>query len=405
MSEERLRSLLREAPVPGAEDAERRGLAMVDEAFAQRQPQPRASLPRLALALATATLLAALLLSPAGASVRHWVGDVFDSGVPRSQQGLADIPGGGQLLVESPEGPWVVQPDGSRRLLGDYGEATWSPRGLYVAVASGRTLTAVEPDGTPHWSLTARGPVSDPRWSPQGERIAYRSGRQLRVTDADGSGDRLIARGTAAVAPTWSPVGLLQLAYVDREGRLRIADSERATTSGAADALPGIVSLEWGGAGTTLLEASRTAVRLREIQVRKLADRIGIGEGRELPLPAGANVRDAALAPHGGTVAVLIWVRRGGATRSAVLLIDARGGSSRRLLNVPGQLSELAWSPNSRRLLIAWPEADQWLFLPAGRGVGRAVGGISSAFAPGERVAAFPQIEGWCCSAASAGGG
>jgi hypothetical protein len=340
--------------------------------------------------------------------VRHWVGDVFDSGVPRSQQGLADIPGGGRLLVESGSGPWVVQPDGSRRLLGHYGEATWSPHGLYLAVASGRTLTAVEPDGTPHWSLTARGPVSDPRWSPPGFpfRIAYRSGRQLRVTAADGTGDRLIARGTAAVAPTWSPLGLSQLAYVDGEHRLRIADSERAATSGGAGALPGIVSLEWGGAGSTLLEASRTAVRLREIQVRKLAGRIGIGEGRELRLPAGANVRDAALAPRGGTVAVLIWLRRGGAIRSAVLLIDTRSGASRRLLSfVPGRLSELAWSPNSRRLLIAWPEADQWLFLPAGRGTGRAVGGISSAFAPGERVAAFPRIEGWCCSVASAGSG
>ncbi|MGV1049809.1 MAG: hypothetical protein ACOYD4_14945, partial [Solirubrobacterales bacterium] len=83
--------------------------------------------------------------------------------------------------------------------------------------------------------------------------------------------------------------------------------------------------------------------------------------------------------------------------RSAVLLFDARSGASRRLLSVPGRLTELAFSPGGRRLLIAWPEADEWLFLPTGSGKGRALADVSAAFAPGGGPVAFPQVEGWCC--------
>lgn len=69
------------------------------------------------------------------------------------------------------------------------------------------------------------------------------------------------------------------------------------------------------------------------------------------------------------------------------------------MLAVPGELSELAFSPNGKRLLVAWPEADEWLFLPLGRGKGKAVSDVAAAFAPGERAAAFPRVEGWCCRA------
>ncbi len=133
MSEERLRALLREEPIPGAAEAERRGLALLERAYAERRPAARPVMPRLAVALAAAALLAALLLSPAGAAVRNWIGDVFTAGVRNAQPALTEVPGGGRLLVQSSRGPWVVQPDGSRRLLGHYEEASWSPHGLFVA--------------------------------------------------------------------------------------------------------------------------------------------------------------------------------------------------------------------------------------------------------------------------------
>jgi hypothetical protein len=399
MNKRRLRSLLRETPIPDAEAAERRGREVVGEAFAQRRRPERNPLPRLALALAIATLLAALLLSPAGAAVRDWVGDVFTAGAPNAEPGLTEIPGGGRLLVQTPAGPWVVQPDGSRRLLGDYGEATWSPRGLFVGAASGHTLSAVEPDGTPHWSLSAAGPVSDPRWSPSGFQVAYRSGGELRVVAADGSDDGLLDPSVDPVAPAWAPWGPGLIAYVDAGGRLRIARTESGENAGSAPALPGIANLEWAAGGSTLLESSPSSLRVRKLTVNKLATELEIGVAREIGLPASASVRDAALSPDGDTVAVLLAPHSAGQARSLVILTDIRGGPPRRLLSTPGRLAGLAWSPDASRLLISWPDADQWLFVPAdGRGRVRAIGGISEQFAPGRRNSAFPHIEGWCCA-------
>jgi hypothetical protein len=413
-SEARLRLLLREAPVPGTAEAERRGLAMIEGAFAQRPRERRSPLPRLALALALVTLLAALLLSPAGAAVRDWVGEVFEAGVPDAERGLSEIPGGGKLLVQSAQGPWVVRADGSRRLLGEYGEATWSPRGLYLATASGRTLSAVEPDGTPHWSLPAPARVRDPRWSPSRVQIAYRSGHQLRVVAGDGTEERLLDPAVAPLPPAWSPWGAALLAYVDAKRRVRIVATDGdapGSTGGSGDllatapALPGITALEWSPGGGALLEASREALRLRPLSLRKALAGIELGRPRRLPLPAGAILQSAAFSPGGDSVAILLR-RDGAAPRSEVALIDLRDFSSRRLFAVTGRLSGLTWSPDGSRLLVSWPEADQWLFIPApsaqaaraGRGHIHAVGGVAAEFAPGAHLAArFPRIEGWCC--------
>jgi hypothetical protein len=399
MSGDRLRDLLREESIPGAAEAERRGLALVERAYAERRPAGRPVLPRLAVALAAAALLAALLLSPAGAAVRDWIDDVFTAGVRNAQPALTEVPGGGRLLVQSSRGPWVVQPDGSRRLLGRYDKASWSPHGLFVVASSGRTLSAVEPGGTPHWSVSARGPVSDPRWSPSGFRIAYRAGHSLRVTRADGTEDRLLGR-TAPVAPTWFPLGTHLLAYVDAARQLRVVEADTARTLAAAPTSPGVTALGWSADGRALLEISPRGLWLRYLQLDKLADLIQLGAPRRVPLPTDAAVRAAAFAPHRRTIAALLE-RHGGTNepRSEALLIDADGGPPRHLFAVSGRLSQLAWSPDGSHLLLAWPAADQWLFLPIkGRGHLQAIGNIASVFSPGHRgPALFPQIEGWCC--------
>jgi hypothetical protein len=407
MSEDRLRLLLREEPLPGAAEAERRGLALVERAYAERRPAERRVLPRLAVALVAAALLAALLLSPAGAAVRNWIDDVFTAGVRNAQPALTEVPGGGRLLVESPRGPWVVQPDGSRRLLGRYDEASWSPHGLFVAAAAGRTLNAIEPDGTPHWSVSAAGTVKDPRWSPSGFRIAYRAGHSLRTIGADGTGERLIGPA-APVAPVWFPLGPHFLAYVDAARRLRVVETDTGQALAATASSPGITAIDWAADGRTLLEASPRGLWLRHVRLAKLAESFRIGSPQRIALPVGAFLRSVAFAPHAQDVAVLLERRsQTGAPRSEALLIDTSGDAARRLFAVSGRLSQLSWSPDGRRLLIAWPAADQWLFLPlGGRGRLQAVGNISSVFSPGQRGRApFPWIEGWCCPIAPAGSG
>jgi len=397
MNEARLRELLCEAPVPGAAEAEQRGKAMVLAAFEQRPRERRAVLPRLAVAVAAAVLLAILVLSPAGATVRSWIDDVFTAGVPGAEKALTRIPGGGRLVVQSQAGPWVVQPDGSRRLLGGYREATWSPHGLYLAAAKGRTLTAVEPDGTPHWSLSAPAAVRDPRWSPSAYRIAYRAGDELRVVAGDGTGDRPLALHVAALAPSWEPSGLPQLTYADAKGELRLVDSNSGKRLAAARALPGIAGLEWG-ADSQLLEFSRRALRLRRIVLDKLALRPSLEAPVPLALPQRAHLLDAAISPGGGSAAALLDAGSGARARAEVIVYGLRSGSEHVLFRTPGRLGELAWSPDGRRLLISWPQADQWIFVPAGaRSRVKAVAGISAAFAPGGAGARFPSIEGWCC--------
>ncbi len=401
MSENRLRALLREEPIPGGGEAERRGLALVERAYAERRPAGRPVLPRLALALAAAALLAALLLSPAGATVRHWIGDVFTAGVRNAQPALTDVPGGGRLLVQSPRGPWVVQPDGSRRLLGHYEEASWSPHGLFVVATSGHTLSAIEPDGTPHWAVSATAPVSDPRWSPSGFRIAYRAGHSLRVIRADGTRDRLLGPA-APVAPAWFPLGAHLLAYVDAAKRLRVVEADRARTLATASASPGVTALDWSADGRALLELTPNGLWLRRLRLDKLADRVRLGASRRVPLPADAIVSAAAFAPEGDRIAALIERNsRSAAPHSEALLIDASGSPPRRLFAVSGHLNQFAWSPDGSRLLLAWPAADQWLFLPVGLARSnhlQAIGHIASDFSPGNHGRAlFPQIEGWCC--------
>jgi WD40-like Beta Propeller Repeat len=407
MNKDRLRTLLREEPLPGTGDAERRGLALVERAYAERRPASRPALPRLAVALAVAALLTALLLSPAGAAVRNWIGDVFTAGVRNAQPALTEVPGGGRLLAQSSRGPWVVRPDGSRRLLGRYDEASWSPHGLFVATATGRTLSAIEPDGTPHWSISAPGPVSDPRWSPSGFRIAYRAGRSLRVIKADGTEDRLLG-AAAPVAPAWFPPGAHLLAYVDAEGQLRITEADTSRTLASVAAAAGVAALGWSADGRALLEISPHGLWLRRPRLGKLAGGVRLGPARRIPLPADAVPRMAAFAPRRRTIAVLLERRdQANPPRSEAILIDANGGPPRRLFAVSGHLSQLAWSPDGSRLLLAWPAADQWLFLPVGgRSRLQAIGNIASVFSPGLRgQAPFPRIEGWCCAAAPAGSG
>ena len=212
--------------VPVPEGAEERAWQIVRAAYEERVPAPRErKVWRPVVVLAAAAVAAGAIASPPGQAVLDSIREAV--GVERAQPALFSLPTAGRLLVESADGVWVVQADGSKRRLGDWREASWSPFGRFVVVARANELAAVEPDGDVHWSI-ARPKVRFPRWAGDriDTRIAYLSGTSLRVVAGDGTGDRLLRRNVATVPPAWLPGEGFRLAYTDRAGRTVVVDAD-----------------------------------------------------------------------------------------------------------------------------------------------------------------------------------
>jgi hypothetical protein len=207
--------------IPGEHDARARSWTVVSAAFAKRAPEPRRRSWKPAAAIALALVIVAGLLSPPGRAVLDELRAVV--GVEESAPALFSLPAPGRLLVSADSGVWVVDQNGSRRLLGDYREASWSPFGRFVVAARANELVALEPDGTVRWSL-ARPDVRLPRWggTRTDTRIAYFSRGDLRVVGGDGKGDRLLDAGVALRAPEWRPGNVL--VYERRDGAARAVD-------------------------------------------------------------------------------------------------------------------------------------------------------------------------------------
>ena len=386
--EQRIREALRDAPVPDEAAAHERGLRVVSAALEQ-QPASRRRAPsirRLGITLAAIGLLSGVVLSPVGAEVRDWVGDVVANNSAVSAPTLTDLPGGGELLVESEDGPWVVRGDGSQRLLGDYEQATWSPRGLFIAVTDGGRLSAVDPMGEPRWTVSQPTPVRDPRWSPSGFRVAYRAGPALRVVAGDGTEDQLIAANVSPVAPVWRPGAAHVLAYVTPDGRMHALDTDldkvRFLTGPIGSST---ISLSWSADGRRVFALSPEQLIIFDGQGNRVTS---------VARPASARFVAAQWEPHGQRLA-LLW--RYGHLRPRTELVIARPGPSQRLLfAAPGTLTDLIWSPGGERLLVSWQQADQWVFVPVdGSPEPQAVADISAQFAPGEPTPALPAISGW----------
>lgn len=208
MREDRLRDGLRTIPIPDEEGARERGRRLIEAAAvaADLRPtsRPRRSGRRTAQIAVALGLLAAVAISPAGAAVRGWVGDAVDNGHRPSLPALTSLPAPGPLLVDSARGAWIVQKDGSKRLLGSYRQSTWSPRGLFVAAVGEGELVALDPEGEVHWTLPRPG-AADPAWSPDGYRISYVDRGALRVVAGDGTGDHQAWQRAAAVARPGGP--------------------------------------------------------------------------------------------------------------------------------------------------------------------------------------------------------
>jgi hypothetical protein len=316
---------------PGESDSADRAWQVVRRAYGERVPAPRRRDRRPLIAAFAAVIVLAAALSPPGLAVWGSLRDAVSN-----EDHLVALPSAGRVLVNVRDGVWVVSADGSKRFLGDYRDAAWSPHGLYLAAARGNQLVALEPGGKVHWKLARRGPIRDPQWSYEGYRIAYFAGGALRVVNGDGTGDRLLTRAARAGVLAWQP-GTHALAYVNRSGNIVIRDVDRTTDVRILRRRPTPHVLQW---------TSRS--------------RLVAG----VPSPDGSRV--------------------------AVVTGDGVTVNGRRVFTGTG-IGGVAWSPDGRWLLVNWRGADEWLFLrtPTKRVV--AVSNIRGTFGDAVTVA------GWCC--------
>lgn len=220
-----MRKELERIEIPGEHEARERSLAVVRAAFAEREPQPSRRSWKPLAAVAIALVVVAGLLSPPGRAVLDDIREAV--GVEKAQPALFSLPAPGRLLVTADSGAWVVEEDGSKRLLGSYREASWSPFGRFVVASRANELVALTPAGDVRWSL-ARPNVRFPRWggTRTDTRIAYLSGGELRVVGGDGKGDRVLDSRAAASAPSWRPGARHVLIYTRRDGTVRVVDTD-----------------------------------------------------------------------------------------------------------------------------------------------------------------------------------
>lgn len=352
-----------DAPIPPG--AEGRAHEVVMAAFASHRPAAARRMPwRPLIAVAVVAVVAGVLASPPGLSVIHAIREAV--GVKKAQRELFSLPAPGRLLVNSAHGAWVVEQNGSKRLLGPYREAAWSPFGRFVVARRGNELVTMEPDGKVHWTL-ARPGVSSPRWGGlrTDTRIAYAARDGLRVVAGDSRGDRLLApaeRGPFA----WRPGQLAQLAYVTTgEIRLQDTDSGRVLWRTTRSANDPVRHISWSADGSRLLVVSRHGVLV-------------VDDSGHVVARVPGSFRDATFVGPTAGLAVL--------TTSG----DVRVGST--LLFHAGGLRELGTSPDGRWLLAAWPAANQWVFVRvAAPHTIRAYSGITRQFGGGT----FPTVSGW----------
>jgi WD40-like Beta Propeller Repeat len=330
-----MRQVLEGLPVdPGAEE---RAWAVVRAAYAERERHEVRSRRRwpaaAAVALACAAVAAAVASSPGRAvvdAVRRTIG------IEHAAPALFRLPAGGRLLVSGRGGTWVVSPDGSKRRLGSYPRASWSPHGLFVLASGTTQVTALDPaNGDVHWSL-ARPAVAWARWggTRTDTRVAYLSAGRLRVVAGDGKGDRAVAPAVSVPA-AWQPERHV-VAYVGRRGVVVYdADARRVL---AVHAARGVRELAWSADGRTLAAATAHGVVLWT-GTRRLLVRLA-------PVDSIAYSADGRLAiVHGNAVTVL-------GTESV-----------RTLFRGPGPLADVAWSPDGRWLVTRLPSADQLVFI------------------------------------------
>jgi len=361
---------------PGEREAHDRAWDVVRAAYETRDPviwPRRHARPLAAVGLVTAVVAAAL--SPPGRSVIHSLRKAV--GVQNAQTELFSLPAPGRLLVTGAGGTWVVRSDGSRRRVGAYRDATWSPHGLFIAATRPNELVALDPQGRVHWTL-ARRSARFPAWigTRTDTRIAYLSGGHLRVVAGDGTSDQAIA-SAAAVAPAWRPGAGRVVAYVPPGGGAVARDVDTGAVRLRTPRTT-VTKLAWSDDGRLLLAFAPYGSRVYDARGRVVQD--------ESPSDATHDA-DGGFVPGTHRVAFIRVHGLGSDVGSDVFT----GRDGRLVLSGSGLFGQLAFSRNGRWMLVTWPTANQWVFVRNGRR--KIVGAAQIA----RQFGGFPRIEGWCC--------
>jgi hypothetical protein len=372
-----VKNALERATLPDADAARNRARDVVLAAFAAREPVRRTTGGRsTAVGVAVAALVALLTVaSPPGMAVVDRVREVV--GVERAQPALFSLPTGGRLLVTTGSGVWVVEANGSKRLLSGYGDAGWSPFGRFVVATRDDEVAALEPTGNVHWTL-ARPGTHGARWggSRTDTRIAYVDRTGVRLVAGDGTGDHLLA-GDGRWPLAWRPGNGHVLAYVTPSGlRVQDVDTGRVPVRARVRLRTALhTKLAWSSDGRRVLVVNAGAVHVFGPRGNLVA--------RGGPSP-GAVV-DAAFRP--GTHDVLVARTEGGQSTVS----DLR--TSHAVFSGTGVFDAITPSPDGRWLLVEWRTADQWVFVRlTGPKAIRAVSGIAAQFR------GKPVVAGWCCA-------
>ncbi|MEO6857808.1 MAG: hypothetical protein ABI323_04385 [Solirubrobacteraceae bacterium] len=358
----------------------------------QRRLRWRLTVPALASMLALAAIAVAVS-NPPHVALARWLREAIGlNPAPHARPMLAGLPGGGQLLVNSPAGPWLVNASGHRRYLGHYTAAAWSPHSLYVVTWRGRELDALSPRGQRQWVLASSGAIFVARWSPDGYRIAYTAGHTLWVIAGDRTGNHRLAAADPAVAPAWQPRSGLahRIAFVDPSGYVRLLDADSGAQLWRLKAQSAVRQLLWSADGTRLLVLSPTRAELYSAGGQLLA---------ATALAAGQTITQAAVAPDGHRVALAIHQPGIAGNSIAVLTASRRGlGMPPQILfSARAQIDGINWSPDDLWLLASSPSADQWIFIRTQPPVRlQSVSHIAAQFASHPGAApGFPSLGGW----------
>jgi len=370
MTREQLERALREAEPPDAGPARERARRTVLAAHAAHRSRRRVRRAVPLVWAALAAILAALVVTqrdsgPAQA-VERLVRDIVREPKPAPRPAAA-LPASGRLLVSGPNGLYAVS--ASRKVaLGRYGDATWSPRGLFVGATDGRRLVALNPaTGAVRWRLTPGSDVGLPRWAPDGLHIAYRADRSLRIVYGNGEHDVLAGRSMAAVAPAWRPTTPRTVAWAATDGTVTVEDADTAKVLRTYRS-GGVRHLAWSADGRKLLVAARRHGTIHDYAT-----------GTRTRLDLDGDLLAAAYGRRGLALAV----KRG--TRTEIRL---RGTV---LFSAAGRIDDLAFSPDGRWLLVGDARTGQWLLARAAGQASVSTLDVERPFGEGART------HGWCC--------